>query len=398
MCSNSIKAAFVLFILTGAGIAGLSWKKDQASTYHYSVPQETNDGWETASLDTENIDAVLVGKMFKRIKNQSYKNIHSVLVVRNGKLVIEEYFPGRDSNGKYRTFNRDTPHELHSVTKSVNSILIGIAIDQRLIGGVDEKLSAVFPEYAGIFADHKRDPIQMKHLLTMSAGLSWDEWTKPYSDPRNDLAVMDRSQDRIQYVLSRPVVAEPGAKFDYNGGLSFALGEIVRRRSGMRTDKFAEQYLFGPLGITNYSWWKYPDGAVDAGGGLVLRPRDMAKIGSLFLNGGRWLGRQIVSESWVSNSTKNYVDTRQFPSWIKADGYGYQWWLRSFQVNGQTIPSYHAAGRGGQFIFVFPSLQMVVVVTGWNDNELGVQPFDMLPRYIVPAVIQQSTGTHHPPP
>ena len=161
---------------------------------------------------------------------------------------------------------------------------------------------------------------------------------------------------------------------------------MVHRRSGMRTDEFAERYLFGPLGITNYYWWKFPDGAVEAGSGLVLRPRDMAKIGSLYLNGGRWQGKQIVSEQWVADSTTNYVDARQFPSWHKDDGYGYQWWLRSFKINGQIIPSYHAPGMGGQFIFVFPSLQTVAVFTGWNNNELGWQPFDMLQRYILPAI------------
>jgi CubicO group peptidase (beta-lactamase class C family) len=160
----------------------------------------------------------------------------------------------------------------------------------------------------------------------------------------------------------------------------------------MGTDEFAKRYLFGPLGITKYYWWKFPDGAVETGSGLALRPRDMAKIGYLFLNGGRWQGKQIVSEQWVADSTKNYVDARQFRSWLDADGYGYQWWLRSFHINGQTISSYHAAGMGGQFIFVFPGLKMVAVFTGWGENELGKQPFDMVRRYILPAVSQRPLG------
>ena len=391
MHSNVTRLAWILFILAAIAIAGLSYRLVPPFLYHYTVPQRTNDGWETAPLQAENVDPVFIWKLMDRIQNRSYRNIHSVLLVKDGKLVLEEYFPGHDSNGKFRPYNRNTIHEMCSVTKSVNSILVGIAIDHHLIGGVDEKVSSLFPEYGDVFADHTRDAIRLKDLLTMSSGLSWDEWTYPYGDPRNDLTIMWRSNDPVRYVLTKPVVAPPGAKFVYSGGVSFLLGEIVRRHSGMRTDKFAARFLFGPLGIKNYFWWKNPDGAVDAGGGLVLRPRDMAKIGSLFLNGGRWHGQQIVSKQWVEDSTRNYVDARQFHPWIKADGYGYQWWMRTFQVNGQSVSGYHAAGMGGQFIFVFPSLQTIAVFTGWNDNALGTQPFDMVEKYILPAVIPAHT-------
>jgi CubicO group peptidase (beta-lactamase class C family) len=117
----------------------------------------------------------------------------------------------------------------------------------------------------------------------------------------------------------------------------------------------------------------------------------MAKIGQLLLDGGRWNGRQVVSAEWVKASTANYVDARDFPSWIEADGYGYQWWLRSFKVGDRVIPSFHAAGRGGQFIFVFPDLKMVAVFTGWNDNALGKQPFEMVQRFLLPAAIDSSS-------
>ena len=236
----------------------------------------------------------------------------------------------------------------------------------------------------------RRDELRLKHLLTMSVGLSWDEWTHPYSDPRNDLAAMDRSKDLVKYVLERPVIAPPGVRFAYSGGISVVLGEIVHRRSNLATGEFAKRFLFDPLGISNYRWLEWRRGILDTGGGLILRPRDMAKIGQLLLNGGRWQGKQIVSEQWVADSSRNYVDARQFPPWHKDDGYGYQWWLRSFHVHERMIPSYHAAGRCGQFIVVFPSLQLVAVFTGWNDNELGVQPFDMLQRYILPATVRPS--------
>ena len=173
----------------------------------------------------------------------------------------------------------------------------------------------------------------------------------------------------------------------------------------MRADKFAERYLFAPLGILDYSWEIFSDGTVNTGGGLWLRPRDMAKIGYLVLHGGRWQGKQIVSEEWVKESTKQQAPTHDdwyawwvpfFARWIFKDTplehneYGYQWWLGSFTVRGQVVESFRAEGRGGQAVFVFPDLHVVAVFTGWNDNKWGnSQPLDMLQRYILPAVVSR---------
>jgi CubicO group peptidase (beta-lactamase class C family) len=376
----------ILVVLSG-------YSENQAATnnirgYQYTVPEKTNDGWETASLNSVNLDAGLIKELIERLSDNSYKNIHSVLLVKNGELVVENYFPGQDSFGQHRTFTRDTLHEMHSATKSVNSILIGIAIDQHLIHGVDEKISTFFPEYSDIFTNKEKGAICLKDLLSMTAGLSWDEWTYPYTDPRNDAAMMASKADFFRYVLERPIATMPGTKFVYNSGISLMLGEIIYKVSGLRADKFAERYLFSPLGITNYFWGKAPNDVVNTLGGLALRPRDMAKIGCLFLNGGRWQGKQIVSEKWVKESTKQQIGASQLPTRFLADGYGYQWWLGSFHVRGQTIGSNSARGRGGQFIIVFPTLQMVAVFTGWNDNELLEQPLDMLQRYILPAAIR----------
>jgi CubicO group peptidase (beta-lactamase class C family) len=379
--------AWVIILVVLSGYAENQIPTNNIKNYQYTVPAKTNDGWETASLNSVNLDNSLIKELFERIGDNSYENIHSVLLVKNGKLVVEKYFPGRDSLGQYRTFTGDTPHEMLSATKSVNSILIGIAIDQHLIRDVDEKISTFFPEYSAIFTNKEKDTICLKDLLSMTAGLSWDEWTYPYTDPRNDAAVMASKADFFRYVLERPVATTPGAKFVYNSGVSLMLGEIIYKVSGLRADKFAERHLFSPLGITNYSWGKAPNGVVNTLGGLALRPRDMAKIGQLFLNGGRWQEKQIVSEKWVKESTKQQIGASQLPAWFLADGYGYQWWLGSFHVRGQTIGSYSARGRGGQFIIVFPALQMVAVFTGWNDNELLGQPLDMLQQCILPAAI-----------
>jgi CubicO group peptidase (beta-lactamase class C family) len=380
--------AWVIILVVLPGYAENQTATNNIKSYQYAVPEKTNDGWETASLNSVQLDAGLIKELFERIGDNSYKNIHSVLLVKNGELVVEEYFPGQDSKGQYQTFTRDTLHEMHSATKSVNSILIGIAIDQHLIRSVDEKISNFFPEYSDIFTNKGKDVICLKDLLSMTAGLSWDEWNYPDTDPRNDLAMMASRADFFRYVLEKPIATTPGTKFVYNSGISLMLGEIIYKASGLRADKFAGRYLFSPLGITNYSWGKAPNGVVNTLGGLALRPRDMAKIGCLFLNGGRWQGKQIVSEKWVKESTKQQIGASQLPTWFLADGYGYQWWLGSFHVRGQTIGSYSARGRGGQFIIVFPTLQMVAVFTGWNDNELLGQPLDMLQRYVLPAAVR----------
>ena len=362
-----------------------------AAAYQYVVPEKTNDGWEVVSLADEKFDAGLLKEMFERIGDKSYKNVHSVLLVKNGKLVVEEYFPGQNSAGQFQTFTRDTLNEMHSATKSVNSILVGIAIDQHLIHGVDEKISDFFPEYSEIFTNKDKGAICLRDLLSMRAGLSWDEWTHPYTDPRNDAAVMASKADYFRYILERPITTPPGKKFVYNSGISLMLGEIVHKASGLPADKFAERYLFSPLGITNYYWQKAPNGVVNTLGGLWLRPRDMAKIGQLFLNGGRWNGKQIVSEEWVKESTKQQVDAGQLPAWFSADGYGYQWWLGSFQLRDKSFASYSARGRGGQFIVFFPTLRLVAVFSGWNDNELLGQPLDMLQKYILPATMPMNS-------
>jgi CubicO group peptidase (beta-lactamase class C family) len=384
---NSKPFVSLILLLPALALAGCR----RMESFHYATPAQADDGWETSSVGNEHLAIEPIKQLFDRIADDTYKNTHSVLIVKNDKLIVEEYFSGYNSNGHFQKYDRDKLHELCSISKSVNSISIGIAIDQHLISGVNEKISTLLPAYGKIFADNGKDAIRLVDLLTMRAGLSWDEWTYPYEDPRNDHVAMDNSKDPVEYVLTRPLANKPGVKFAYSSGITLALGEVVHQPSGEKADKFAEHYLFKPLGISKYYWSNYPSGFVRTGGGLALRPRDMAKIGQLFLDGGRWKGKQVVSEEWVKASTTNYIDAKQFPDWIAADGYGYQWWLRSFKVGDRIIPSFHAAGRGGQFIFVFPDLKMVAVFTGWNDNELSKQPFEMVERYVLPAALASPT-------
>jgi len=347
--------------------------------------EKTKDGWEVASPSEEKLDAAMINSMLEQVRSGMYRNVHSVIIARNGKLVVEEYFPRTEGDRREQALRRASPVESTSATKSVTSILIGIAIDRGLIRGADAKLSTFLPEYADVFADPAKAKLTLKDLLTMTAGLAWDEWKLPYTDPRNDHVAMVRSDDPIRYVLDRPIVAPPGEAFAYNSGLSIVLGQVIFKASGLRADKFAERYLFDPLGITDFYWLKWPDEIVQTGGGLFLRPRDMAKLGQLFLDGGRWNGKRVVSEAWVKESTASHVDAEKINPAAKASGYGYQWWLSSFRVDGRDVPSYSARGRGGQFIMVLPDQQMAVVFTSPPDNPLMFQPLEIIGRDILPA-------------
>jgi len=264
-CSGLPLFALAVTFLVYAGDVKDGALANPVKPYQYTVPEATNDGWETAHVSSENIDAEMLKELFDRVLNETYKNIHSVLLIRNDKLVVEEYFQtwhgDAESRELIRALDRVTMHQQHSVTKSVTSLLIGIAIDQQLIRGVEEKIAAFFPEYADIFADSAKDSLRLKHFLAMTA-LAWDELTYPYTDARNDHVSLNRSKDPIRYALERPVVGTPGTQFVYNSGIAITLGEIIYKVSGVRADKFAERYLFAPLGISNYYWWKYPNGTV----------------------------------------------------------------------------------------------------------------------------------------
>ncbi len=364
-----------LFVLQLWGCAKNATEPD-LETYVYTRPPQLSDGLVTAHIDEVDLDLGELTNMLSLIENGIYVNIHSVLLVKDNKLVLEEYYPGRTVFNQFINFNRNTLHNMHSVTKSFNSALVGIAMMEGKINSVEEKLHTFFPEHSDILLTGGRDEITLEHVLTMSAGLEWDERSYPYEDVRNDHAQMYNRQDWIRYVLEKPIVEPPGTKFNYNSGLSITLGGVVRNVTGATVDEYAASTLFEALGITNYSWFKDEDGTAQTGGGLSLRPRDMVKFGLLFLNEGQWNGNQIISQEWVARSTQ-----WQAPGTL----YGYQWWLDNYVIDGETITGYSARGRGGQFIFVFPDLKLVAVFTGGNDNQLSGQPYEMLVRSILPA-------------
>ena len=346
--------------------------------YVYRIPEKTDDGWETSSLSTENVNSKKINELILDILNGKFKNIYSILLVKNGKVILEEYFYG---------YNRDSIFDLQSALKSVVSILVGIAIDQQMISSLDQKVYDFYPEFKKTNWVEQKNNITIKHALTMTAGLEWDQLTSDVS--RNDGAKLWQSKNRLRYLMEKKLVEPPGTKFNYSSGLSILLGGIIKETTGNYCYQFAEKNLFQPLSISNYQWdlgqWR-----IDVGGTvgkLFLNPRDMAKIGYLMLKEGNWHGKQIVSRQWAIESTKPHITDDLFGA-----GYGYQWWCGNEVINGHNIDAYYAAGHGGQYIFIVPKLDLVAAFTSKvNDNPLGMYRLQaIMINSIIPAMLSQS--------
>jgi CubicO group peptidase (beta-lactamase class C family) len=322
------------------------------------VPAFSTDEWHRVAPKDVGLDPAAITKLTGAIRAGEYSDIHSLLVIRHDQLAVEEYFSGPDERrdalvgsrpvGNVQ-FNASMLHDLRSVTKSVVSILYGIARSQGAVPGVDTPVLSLFPQYPDLRSP-ERMKIQLRHVLSMSPGWAWDESSKAYGDPLNSETAMDQQSDRVRYVLSQPIVHAPGEKFDYDGGTTVLLASIIEQGTRMPLDRYAQKVLFGPLGIAHYQWLHYRDGGVIAASGLRLLPRDMAKIGLLYLHKGEWQGKAIVPESWVAQSTRPQVP---------GDFYGYQWWLGKTSAGIDAV----AVGYGGQRVLVDPGQDMVVVIT-----------------------------------
>jgi CubicO group peptidase (beta-lactamase class C family) len=290
--------------------------------------------------------------------------LDSVLVVRNGYIVYEHY---------PRSYQADYVHILHSVTKSFTSALMGIAIDRGDVGSVDDLVLSYFSDRTIANLDEWKEALTIEHLLNMRAGFEWDEWTYSYSDPRNDLRQMIASGDCVQFMLDLPMAAQPGTTWVYNTGASHLLGAIIYEATGLTLLQYAQLYLFGSLGISDVFWTRDFQGLNYGGSELHLRPRDMAKFGFLFLNGGEWEGQQVVSANWVAQSQRSAVYLSS------VTGYGYQWW--------KYLPTdtYEARGLHNQWIIIHPEYELVIIFTASDfDGEISV--FDLVQSYIFQAI------------
>ncbi len=329
--------------------------------------------WDTSTPEAEGIDPAELEAIHQDITKGSYGLIDHFLVIRNDKLVFDQHYDQDYATiaQQYDTtdfqYNYDYPawhpfyngtqlHSLQSVTKSVTSMLVGIAVDKDLISSLDSSIAPYFSAYDVDWSDERKSAITLHDLLTMRSGIAWDE--ENYDEANNDCIVMELTDDWIDYVLTRKMDTLPGTTFEYNSGVSVLLGKIVREATGKRIDKWAEEKLFGPIGITDYYWKKTPIGEIDTEGGLYLSTHDLAKVGYLMLKKGMWESKQIISEAWVTASTEPIVNVSE------KVGYGYQWWVPKHQDGRAEV--FAGNGYGGQFVMVAPAYDLLVVFNGWN--------------------------------
>jgi len=294
--------------------------------------------------------------------------LQGIMIVRNGYVVLEEY-PDSD-------FNESSLSNTWSVTKSIISILVGIALEEGYLSSLDETMVSFFPDRIIANRDSQKESITLRHLLTMKSGLQWN----PYTDP----GLMRESSDWVQYALDKPMSSTPGEIWTYNSGGAHILSAILLETIGMTPSTFADIHLFQPLGIDEYEWEVDPQGLDYGANGLQLTVRDMAKIGFLFLNNGTWDAEQIVSRGWVENSTKVY--TTECGGGGFEGEYGYLWWIKS------SYNAYCAYGSYGQWIWVFPDYNLIFVTKSTFQTILID---NLITEYILPSLdyIQMTTTT-----
>lgn len=314
-----------------------------------------------------------VERLLARAAAGDYGRVDHVLVLHGDAVLMDEALhepSGPDTRSEGAQYDYDDPawhpylgasslHTLQSVTKSVTAIGVGMAIDEGHIPGASTPIERWLPvDTDDLDADLRRQ-ISLADLLTMRSGLAWDEG-RPYSDPENTCTQLEASDDWIDFIARRPMREAPGTRFDYNSGASVLLGKVVREATGERIDRYLQTRLFEPLGISTHHWKTTPRGEADTEGGLYLRAEDLAKIGRLLLDGGRWNERQLLSQAWIDAMLATHV-TDIVPG--SADAYGYQWW-----VPDATIRVVAGLGFGGQFLLLVPELDVVVVIYAWNPD------------------------------
>lgn len=344
-------------------------------------------------IPKKEIDSTIIHAMEAAIENQTYPNIHSVLISLNNKIIYEKYWAGNDVKDGINlgviAHGQDSTHALKSMTKSVVSACIGIALQQGKIKSINQNIFDFFPEFklqdTGLKAN-----ITIKDLLTMTAGLQWNE--ENYNRPENSANQFDLAPDPVAYIMQQPMSDIPGKAFNYNGGASQLLAGIVEKSSGEPIDVFATKYLFAPLGISNFKWNSTDGSDVKEGdGGLYMTPDDMMKFGLLYMNDGKYESKQIISASWVKESTAPFIlaDDGSDSRYNKSE-YGFQWWIFKDTIAHKPILLTACVGNGDQRIFVDKADKMVVVFTGGNYNmpDRYLNPYTMLKKFIYPALFK----------
>ena len=346
-------------------VVSISESINEAPSIAVSEPEpepepEPNNDWEFDAPENHGADGELLDQMHTALGGTQ---IHSAVTVKDGVIIDEYYQDGYDETSIF---------PVHSASKSFTSALIGIAIEEGLISGIDAKLSEYLPQAT----DTDKADITLRHLLTHTGGFEWYEWGGGYTN----FFEWRGTDNWVDYILNRQMVAQPGAVFNYTTGGTHLLTAVLQQVTGQTALEYGQEHIFGPMGMDSVEWGTDPQGVMDGGNGLLMNARDMAKFGQMFLNGGKWHDRQLVPETWVEQSTGlQYARPG-------SDSYGYQWWLRS--LGAGNYDTYFAMGAWGQFIFVVPELNLVTVMTSTHKDNTYL-PRTYFSDYIIAACTRQ---------
>jgi len=343
--------------------------------------------WPTTTPAAAEINAAVLDSLDREIAAGRYGFVNRMLVIRGGRVAFDRRYTHdwdraygdsartrnaltpHDLTGSYNYFNtwwhpyyrRGDLHSLQSVTKTITSVVIGTAVLRGEFPSLDTPVLSFFDSTQVANVDARKRRVTIRHLMNMAGGFDWNE-NLPYMDPNNTGIMMEASYDWVKFTIDRPMMREPGTAFNYNSGESELLAHIFRQATGVDIEEYAARHLFAPLGITRWFWKRSPTGLIDTEGGLYLEAGDLARIWYLFLRGGTWNGRQIVSPDWVRAST---TPAMRLGTAQESAGYSLKWWLYRDPTDS-TRGIWAGSGFGGQLPYAFPAQDMIVVFNGWN--------------------------------
>jgi CubicO group peptidase (beta-lactamase class C family) len=390
-------SALLLFVGAcggGGGSGPVTTPPVPPTAYNYMPPADIGDSWTIGGAADSGFDVSVLEDMMNDIRGGRFGFIDSVAIARNGVLVFDETIRQATDREDGLVGNTDlTMHRQFSVSKSVTSLIVGIAIDEGHISNVAVPFLDLFSYPSYLNWDDRKNDMTLADVLAMRSGLAWNEWDPPYSDPNNQLInFYGNHVDYAKGLLDLPMAADPDSVFAYNTIASVALGQAVENSIPLALVDFGLNELMLPLGITDVEVLTTPTGLPNGGAGFYFRTRDIAKFGQVTLSGGLWNGERIVSESWINES----MTSRSGRAWIdpanwdwQVEGYGYQWWTGFYDHNGTQLDTWVAWGFGGQWIIVIPALDMVVAINSHGylgEDEATNQGHTLVRQYILDSV------------
>jgi CubicO group peptidase (beta-lactamase class C family) len=405
-----MKKTHILILILCVACLQLARAQSQPSDRDAGSTLWPTRGWSKAQPASAGLNEKALAAFDRDIANGKYALVDTFAVYRCGKMVFDRKYShdygkiyGKEAKtrgplnahltGPYNYFDPawhpyyhgTDLHSMQSVSKTVSSVIIGIAVTRGdFKASLDTPILKYFDESKVKNVDDRKRRITLRHVLTMTTGLDWNEEIA-YDDPKNDASVMEATDDWVQYVIDRPMAQEPGKVFNYSSGISELLPYIFEKETGQDIEKYGEKYLFAQLGMEHY-WKRSPLGVVDSEGGLFLKNSDLAKIGYLYLHNGEWDGKQIVSKDWVKQSLAPSTDAEE------GFKYGFKWWLLPRTDRQGYV--WMALGFGGQRLMVFPEEDLITVFTGWEILKDSAGDAELVSR-ILPMVRAQKCDVPH---